>query len=115
LARLALRDRRPPLLPPSRHQGAAAHGLGEDGVRRLGAFVGSAGRLLDQALAHARIPRAEAYVTNALKHFAFTRRGERRIHDRPSRHEIEACKPWLGAELDAEPPEIDVLLGATAA
>lgn len=54
-------------------------------------------------------------MTNALKHFAFTRRGERRIHDRPSRHEIEACKPWLGAELDAEPPEIDVLLGATAA
>jgi DNA polymerase len=78
-------------------------------------FIGPAGRLLDEALAQARIPRAEAYVTNAVKHFKFTRRGKRRIHDKPTRYEITACKPWLGAELDAVRPEIIVLLGATAA
>lgn len=78
-------------------------------------FVGPSGQLLDEALAHARIPRHEAYVTNAVKHFKFTRRGKRRIHDKPSRYEVEACRPWLGAELDAVKPDIVILLGATAA
>ena len=78
-------------------------------------FVGPAGRLLDEALEVAGIPRSEAYVTNAVKHFKFTRRGKKRIHDKPARYEIEACKPWLEAELDALSPEIVVLLGATAA
>lgn len=78
-------------------------------------FIGPAGRLLDEALAHAKIPRDQAYVTNAVKHFKFQKRGKRRIHDKPNRYEIEACKPWLGAELDAVKPEIVVLLGATAA
>lgn len=78
-------------------------------------FVGPAGHLLDEALAHARIPRAEAYLTNAVKHFKFTRRGKRRIHEKPTRYETAACAPWLGAELDAVKPEIVVLLGATAA
>jgi uracil-DNA glycosylase len=78
-------------------------------------FVGPSGRLLDDALAGARIPRGEVYVTNAVKHFKFTRRGKKRLHDKPTRYEIEACKPWLAAELDAIAPEIVVLLGATAA
>jgi DNA polymerase len=78
-------------------------------------FVGPSGRLLDEALALARIPRDEVYVTNAVKHFKFTRRGKRRIHDKPTRYEIQACKPWLGAELEAIEPDIIVLLGATAA
>ena len=78
-------------------------------------FVGPAGRLLDEALAAARIARDEVYVTNAVKHFKFVRRGKRRLHERPSRYEIAACRPWLGAELDAVHPDILVLLGATAA
>jgi DNA polymerase len=78
-------------------------------------FVGPAGRLLDEALGVAHIPRTEVYVTNAVKHFKFTRRGKKRIHDKPTRYEIEACKPWLDAELDAIDPDIVVLLGATAA
>src|SRR5215471_16092743 len=32
-------------------------------------FVGPAGQLLDRALADAEIPRDQAYVTNAVKHF----------------------------------------------
>ncbi len=78
-------------------------------------FVGPAGRLLDEALEHAQIPRDQAYVTNAVKHFKFTTRGKRRIHDKPTRYEVEACRPWLGAELEVVKPEIVVLLGATAA
>jgi DNA polymerase len=78
-------------------------------------FVGPSGRLLDEGLAAAGIPRDEAYVTNVVKHFKFTRRGKRRIHDKPNRYEVEACKPWLGRELEVVEPEIVVLLGATAA
>src|SRR5690606_2755080 len=50
-----------------------------------------------------------------VKHFKFTRRGKRRLHDKPTRYEIAACKPWLAAELEAIAPEIVVVLGATAA
>jgi DNA polymerase len=78
-------------------------------------FVGPAGRLLDEALAEAGIPRDEVYVTNAVKHFKFTRRGKRRIHDKPTRYEVLACKPWLAGELELVTPEIVVVLGATAA
>jgi len=78
-------------------------------------FVGPAGRLLDDALAAAGVPRDAAYVTNAVKHFKFTQRGKRRIHDKPNRYEREACKPWLDAELEVIAPAIVVLLGATAA
>lgn len=80
-------------------------------------FVGPAGRILDKALATAEIDRAELYLTNAVKHFKFTtnERGKRRIHKTPSRTEVEACRPWLLAELDTISPEVVVLLGATAA
>ncbi|MEU4036218.1 UdgX family uracil-DNA binding protein [Streptomyces collinus] len=79
-------------------------------------FVGPAGRLLDRALAEAGIDPAEAYVTNAVKHFKFTRaepRG-RRIHKAPSLREAAACGPWLAAELALVEPELIVVLGATA-
>jgi DNA polymerase len=78
-------------------------------------FVGPAGRLFDQALADAGIPRTETYVTNVVKHFKFTRRGKRRLHDKPTRYEVEACRPWLTAELTLVAPDIVVVLGATAA
>jgi uracil-DNA glycosylase len=78
-------------------------------------FVGPAGKVLDEALDIAGIPRAEAYVTNVVKHFKFTRRGKRRIHDKPTRYEVEACRPWLSSELELVAPTIVVVLGATAA
>ncbi|HEY7258593.1 MAG TPA: UdgX family uracil-DNA binding protein [Gaiellales bacterium] len=83
---------------------------------RAGApFVGPAGRELDRALAELGIDRAEAYVTNVVKHFKFEERGKRRIHKTPGRLEISACRPWLDAELDLVRPEAVALLGATAA
>jgi uracil-DNA glycosylase len=80
-------------------------------------FVGPAGRLLDRLLDEAGIDRTEVYLTNAVKHFKFTRpeRGKRRIHKTPSRTEIVACRPWLDAELDLLRPDLVVALGAVAA
>jgi DNA polymerase len=78
-------------------------------------FVGPAGRLLDRALAEAGIARADAYVTNAVKHFKWTPKGKRRLHQRPNASEIEACRPWLDAELLLLRPTVLVCLGATAA
>ena len=78
-------------------------------------FVGPAGRLLDRALKEAGIDRSEAYVTNAVKHFKWRPRGNRRLHQTPRVGEIEACKPWLQAEVDAVEPEAVLAMGATAA
>ena len=80
-------------------------------------FVGPAGKLLDKALAAAEINRKQVYVTNAVKHFKFTRAAgsKRRIHKTPSRTEAVACRPWLFAELTSVQPEVVVALGATAA
>jgi uracil-DNA glycosylase family protein len=78
-------------------------------------FVGPAGLLLDRALVQAGINRAETYVTNAVKHFKWEPRGKRRIHKKPRASEIEACKPWLEAEIAAVKPQLVVCLGATAA
>jgi uracil-DNA glycosylase len=80
-------------------------------------FVGPAGALLDKALAEAGIERAQVYVTNAVKHFKWTpaERGKRRIHKKPRYSEIQACRPWLDAELSVVKPEVLVCLGATAA
>ena len=78
-------------------------------------FVGPAGRLLDNALAEAGIDRKLAYVTNAVKHFKWTPRGKRRIHQKPNWAEIAACRPWLEAELAVVEPQVLVPMGATAA
>lgn len=77
-------------------------------------FVGPAGRLLDEALAEAGIPRDDVYVTNAVKHFKWEPRGKRRLHSRPNVAEIHACHGWLEAELRIVAPRVVVCLGATA-
>jgi uracil-DNA glycosylase family protein len=77
-------------------------------------FVGPAGRVLDRALDEAGLDRAEVYLTNAVKHFKWTERGKRRIHQRPNRTEIKACGFWLDAELGVIRPQLLVLLGAVA-
>jgi uracil-DNA glycosylase len=77
-------------------------------------FVGPAGKLLDKALAEAGIERSEAYLTNAVKHFKWKPQGKRRLHQTPRAGEIEACKPWLEAEVAAVEPEALLAMGATA-
>jgi uracil-DNA glycosylase len=78
-------------------------------------FVGPAGGIFDKALAEAGIDRTNTYVTNAVKHFKWQRRGKRRIHQKPNWTEMTACRPWLEAELAVVKPRVLVLLGATAA
>ncbi len=93
--------------------------LGEqpgDSEDKLGRpFVGPAGKLLDRALEEAGIDRKLVYVTNTVKHFKWTPRGKRRLHETPNAREIAACRPWLEAELAVLEPEVLVCLGATAA
>jgi DNA polymerase len=80
-------------------------------------FIGPAGKLLDRALTEAGIRRSDVYVTNVVKHFKWTaaERGKRRIHKKPRYSEIQACRPWLDAELAAVKPRVLVCLGASAA
>jgi uracil-DNA glycosylase family protein len=78
-------------------------------------FVGPAGHVFDEALEAAGIDRSLAYVTNAVKHFKWTARGKRRIHQKPNWSEMAACRPWLDAELELIRPKVLVALGATAA
>jgi DNA polymerase len=88
-------------------------GDSEDKIGRP--FVGPAGKLLDRALEEAGIDRKLVYVTNVVKHFKWTARGKRRLHEKPNAREIAACRPWLEAELAVLKPEVLVCLGATAA
>lgn len=78
-------------------------------------FVGPAGKLLDRALTMAGIERESVYVTNAVKHFKYVIRGERRLHQTPKVTEIRACRPWLAGELERVRPKVVLALGATAA
>jgi uracil-DNA glycosylase len=80
-------------------------------------FVGPAGRILDQALAAAGIDRNRVYITNAVKHFNWTgdQHGKRRIHKKPRYSEVQACRPWLEAEIALTRPQVIICLGATAA
>jgi uracil-DNA glycosylase len=78
-------------------------------------FVGPAGRILDQALEQAGVPRGDAFVTNAVKHFKFEMRGKRRLHKRPNAYEIERCKWWFEQERAIVKPAAIVAMGATAA
>ena len=78
-------------------------------------FIGPAGRILDAALADAGIDRDATYVTNAVKHFKWEPRGKRRLHKTPAQREIDACRQWLGREIETVRPAVIVCLGATAA
>ena len=78
-------------------------------------FIGPAGQMFNQGLADSGIDRTEAYVTNAVKHFKFEQVGSRRIHAKPGAREMNACRPWLEAEIATVRPKLIVCLGATAA
>jgi uracil-DNA glycosylase len=78
-------------------------------------FVGPAGKLLAELLDELGIPREQAYVTNAVKHFKYVRKGKIRLHAKPNAAEINACRPWLDSEIRAVKPAVILALGATAA
>ncbi|HLU77175.1 MAG TPA: UdgX family uracil-DNA binding protein [Burkholderiales bacterium] len=78
-------------------------------------FVGPAGRLLEQAMSASGVDRDQVYLTNAVKHFKWELRGKRRLHKTPAQKEIDACLPWLQAEIELVKPKVVLCLGATAA
>jgi probable DNA metabolism protein len=78
-------------------------------------FVGPAGQLLDRAMEEASLDRRGIYITNSVKHFKFTQRGRRRIHQTPDVAEIQACSFWLDVERKHLEPRLLVIMGASAA
>lgn len=78
-------------------------------------FVGPAGNILRKALDELHIKPAEVFMTNAVKHFKYVKRGSFRLHQSPSTSQTNACRPWLLAEIDAVKPRVVLCLGATAA
>ncbi|HUB03822.1 MAG TPA: UdgX family uracil-DNA binding protein [Solirubrobacteraceae bacterium] len=77
-------------------------------------FVGPAGGVLDRGLERAGITRGDVYLTNAVKHFRYKLRGKRRIHQTPDRWQVNACLPWVRAEIKVVRPVALVCLGAVA-
>jgi DNA polymerase len=90
---------------------------GDQEDRRHRPFVGPAGRLLDQALAGVGVPRERVWITNSVKHFRHREdpTTKRRLHVTPDLVHVNACRPWLAAELNLIRPLVVVVLGATAA
>jgi len=78
-------------------------------------FVGPAGQLLDRALAELGIDRGTLYLTNAVKHFRFERRGKVRLHRTPDASHVQACRHWLAGEIEQVRPDAIICLGGTAA
>jgi len=78
-------------------------------------FVGPAGQLFDRAVAQLGWSRERLYLTNAVKHFKYDLRGQRRIHKTPAQREAAACLHWLESEIDQVQPQALLALGATAA
>ena len=65
-------------------------------------------------MAEVGIDRHKAYLTNAVKHFKFEQRGQRRIHAKPTAGEVKHYRPWLMKELELVGPKLVVALGGTA-
>jgi len=71
-------------------------------------FVGRSGRLLEAMLAAAGLSsERDLYIANVIK---CRPPGNRK----PSRTEIEACRPWLERQIDLVRPQLVLLVGATA-
>ena len=78
-------------------------------------LVGPAGTLFRDIALRAGLDPDQAYLTNAVKHFKFTQRGKKRIHQNPSTAEVEHCLPWLRSEVQLLKPRLILAMGATAA
>ena len=77
-------------------------------------FVGPAGLVLNEALEEAGLDRMKLFLTNAVKHFKFEPRGQRRLHQNPTTGEIDICRWWLDKERALVQPDLIVTLGGSA-
>lgn len=76
-------------------------------------FVGTAGKFFDTLLTSIGLRRADVYITNVVKCRPFVGPAPGR-NRAPRPAEIEACRPWLLAELAIVRPEIVVPMGRVA-
>src|SRR5215218_4146071 len=67
-------------------------------------FVGRAGKLLDQLLEEVGLERADVFITNVLKSRPPGNRD-------PELAEIDACKPYLAAQIELIEPKVICTLG----
>lgn len=88
---------------------------GDEEEKRGEPFVGPAGQVLRDAVARAGIDWSKLYVTNAVKHFKYEYQGPYRLHKRPDRDEVAACRPWFQREMSLVQPKVVLCLGSTAA
>ena len=70
-------------------------------------FVGRAGKFLNKVLAQNGIERQQLFVTNIVKHTSPNNR-------KPFPDELEACLPYLMAQVELVKPKLVVLMGAVA-
>ena len=78
-------------------------------------FVGPSGKLIRSLLDELSVDQDNIYFTNAVKHFKYTIRGKRRLHQKPSAGDIDHCRSWLVEEISLIKPTVIVALGSTAA
>ena len=83
-------------------------GPGRDEDLKGEPFVGRAGQLLDKMIASIGMQRADVYIANVVK---CRPPGNRN----PGADEIETCRPFLAAQIDAIAPRVIVTLGKFAA
>ncbi|KUK44296.1 MAG: Phage SPO1 DNA polymerase-related protein [Methanothrix harundinacea] len=70
-------------------------------------FVGRAGSVLDRCLEEAGIDRSRIFITNAVKCRPPNNR-------RPKNDEVEACRPYLEAQIELVQPKVVILMGNAA-
>ena len=70
-------------------------------------FVGKAGKLMDRAFEGIGIKREEVYIANIVKCRPPNNRN-------PEYEEADACKEYLGSQINLVKPEIIILLGSVA-
>lgn len=78
-------------------------------------FVGDAGRLLEHVLVDAGLSREDVYITNAVKHIRWSGGDGSGTPKAPGVAHIQACRPWLDAEMQMVTPQRIVTLGTRAA
>ena len=81
--------------------------LGQEEVIQQKVFVGSAGKLLNEAITNAGLKREDVYVSNVIK----CRPPDNRT---PTSGEIKCCLPFLLDEIKEVKPKVICVLGGTA-
>jgi len=87
---------------------------GYEEERRREPFVGRAGQKLDQILNTMGFERKDVYISNICK-FRPALKNQTTNNRKPTREEMEACLPFVRAEIKIVEPKCIVALGATAA